>query len=319
MDSLTVLWHSQSNFQLFSYVAFGFAAWWVFAGGRNKYLALALCFGAAVVAVYYYPPEGEIDGPRFPLLLLGILLVWNYLDNYNSYHETILDNYDHDIKETDKKRELQVATNYLYETQTRTHYLPEETQKKIKLDTLKLDSEIYSTETGHEVLKLDREEQALRQGVIEESKKTGLLPDVIIAVQTERELGRVKTEQKYEETIAVIGAGDILDTKDVQVIKKLTTDMIEQAELRQKAIDNPNMAPSVKELAVAQYTENIEHIKRQINERRGLVQAPNGQKTIGTGEGVADLGGLKEQGDEAPQVQVPAPRRRGRPRKNPAE
>lgn len=317
MDSI-VFWFQGLTYLQIAFLAGGVSGlWWIFDKYPNKFLAACLFFVAVMVGICAFPPQGDITPFRFLLLVGAFYAAYAFWHNFANYEEIQVESIDDDINLIDHKRQLQVAQNNLQEQRERTRHLPWEIDKKIKLDQTKLVSELLAAATGQEVLEIDREEQGLRRGLIEVSKKTGLPPEVITEVLREIALGRVKTQQKSDETRAVIQAGELLKTGNVQTIKQLNRELIEALREKQAIIDGKD-AQAVKDDATAAYDAIIDYLKRQINEQQGngLASSGNGSKAHRPGEKAPDVRGHTEPSDERPQEPVSSKRGRGRPRKD---
>jgi hypothetical protein len=226
--------------------------------------------------------------------------------------------YEIEKEELDAETEAERSANLLHIEQTRGQEIHIESNKRVSLLHSQLDTEIKSENIKQLSLNTTQGQLELEDTLIETGKQQGLRPQDVADVHKEQVMSNIKVEEGWKTAVAALKAGDILDTADVQVIKKLTQDLADEVRARQNIIDG-NDAPDVKRILIARHDKNIQNLEARIDERQGLALPPHRQEALGSGEESTDLGRYSEPEAEADQEQIPRKRRRGRPRKNPAD
>lgn len=312
MDSLIAWFHETSNFQLTALVGVGLGVWWIFAHDQLKLFAAALFCWTAVVGIAVFPPEGNVTGLRFLLMFAVAVAGYVFYQNAANYHEL-------ELEGIDDAYELEVAKNNLRIARERGKHIDREAAKKVRSLHQQLDTDLQMGEVQQEEIQSSRKQIELRNTLIEQGNRRGLTPEYVVDVNKAQVLSDMGVEEGWKKAVAALRAGDILETADIQVVKKLTDDLAEEVRKRQAVIDGDDH-PDVKRMLVIAHMKNISHLEAKINARRtGLVLPQNGQEALGSGEEDTDLGRYSEPETERDKVTTPVKRPRGRPRKNPAE
>jgi hypothetical protein len=213
-----------------------------------------------------------------------------------------------DIEQATK---IKVNERYFHNEVVRGREKEREAQLELELVNLRHETEFkreYTTQKEIELL-----DQLLEIG-----KERGITAVAVSAVNEHKYRTDIDLEKRWKEITQDLDAGDLLDLSDQQLIKK-QTERLEEMYRRRYEIATGNDPQEVKESLLARYDKNIRHLEVKIDARQaGLLLSENEKETLRIGEGEAESIGYSEPEADAVQIEIPAPRRRGRPRKNPA-
>lgn len=218
--------------------------------------------------------------------------------------------------ELELKRQIEFGKNELTKEKFRGTQIVYEAEQDRKLIDVTRDTSIKSQYTAQVGLTTAENELQSQQQLIEMGAKTGMLGADVAAVNKAQALSHIKVQEDFESAVAQLRAGDILETADQQVIKKLTSDLLEETRKRQQMLDGDD-APDVKKVMIERYDKNIQALEAQIDARQsGLVLSPHQEEVDRITEGSPDVPRHHSEDDEEDKVQLPVKRPRGRPRKN---
>jgi hypothetical protein len=141
--------------------------------------------------------------------------------------------------------------------------------------------------------------QELEQSLIAAGKQHGLPVEMVGEVNKAKYLSEIKLEENWKMIVQDMNAGDLLETSDHQVIKKLTEHLTEQIRDRY-ALSQSADPDEVKERLLKRYDKNIEFLEAKIDGKQaGLLSSENGKETLRLAEGETDSAASSSEEAEA--------------------
>jgi hypothetical protein len=200
---------------------------------------------------------------------------------------------------------------YDYEL-TREKQIEKENKDRVDLAAAQRETQLQAEDVRKKELDLQNE-------LVERGIEHGLIPADVSEVNKAQFLSDIKQKAYKQEILDDLDAGDLYEISEQRVLKKLTNLLTEQIRERHQ-IEEGDDPPKVKEALLARYDKNITFLEAEIDARQaGLLLPKNQEETLRIGEGEGDSPGQGKSEVQGVQEQIPPQRRRGRPRKNPAE